>query len=353
MNLPIGGFTLLGIILFFNFDESVPTKPRGIFNQLKQLDPIGVFFFVPSMVCLVLALQWGGTTDSWSSPRVIGLLVTFVVLLIVFIVVEIMTPETAMTPMRVVLNRSMAACMWYMFLLSASMMSIIYYITIWFQTAKGDSPTDAGVKTIPIVLSMVVMIIISAKATEAIGYYVPAMFVAPVLCSIGAGLLSTLSPTSGQSKWIGYQCLYGFGIGSGFQVAPLAAQTVLPRADVSIGVALIFFMQQLGGAVFLAVSQNIFAGELVKKLAGVADLDTEVILHTGATELHTVVPSDHYETVIDAYSYSLTRVFIMAAALCAFMIIGSVTAEWKSIKGDKGASKAATGDEQLEKGDGN
>ena len=166
----------------------------------------------------------------------------------------------------------------------------------------------------------------------------------PVLCSIGAGLLSTLSPSSGHSAWIGYQLLYGFGIGSGFQISTLVAQNVLPRADVPLGMALMFFMQQLGGSVFLAVSQNVFSSRLVKSLSGIAGLDVGAIVNdTGATALRTIVPSDQLQVVIDAYSHALTRVFILTAALSACMSLGALAVEWKKIKGKsetKGPSKS-------------
>ena len=109
------------------------------------------------MVCLILALQWGGSSYAWSSPKIIGLLATFSVLFITFVIVEALTPETAMAPTRVVLNRSVAGSMTFMFLLSGGMMSVIYYLTVWFQVVKGDSAMHAGISTIPIVLSMVIV----------------------------------------------------------------------------------------------------------------------------------------------------------------------------------------------------
>ena len=231
-------------------------------------------------------------------------------------------------------------------------MSVIYYLTVWFQAAKDDSAMHAGVSTIPLVLSLVIMSIVAAICTEKIGYYVPAMLLSPVLCSIGAGLLSTLSLSSGHNAWIGYQILYGFGIGCGFQTSNLSAQNVLPRADVPLGLALMFFMQQLGGSVFLAVSQNIFSSRLVDSLSGIGGLDTEAIVNTGATALRTIVPVDQLETVDAAYSHALTRVFMLAAALGACMILGSLAVEWKRIKGKnetKGHPKAPDTDFQDSK----
>ena len=320
-------------MLLFLHIESPKREKLPILAQIKRIDPIGIVFFIPSMVCLILALQWGGSTDPWSAPRIIGLLVTFSVLFITFIVVEVLTPETAMAPTRVILNRSIAGSMTFMFLLSGGLMSVVYYLTVWFQAAKDDSAMHAGISTIPSVLSLVIVSIISAIFTQKIGYYVPAMLVSPVFCSVGAGLLSTLSPSSGHSAWIGYQVLYGFGIGCGFQTSNLPAQNVLPRADVPLGMALMFFMQQLGGSVFVAVSQNIFSSRLVDSLSGHAGLDTGAIVNTGATDLRTIVPLDQFNTVVRAYSHALTRVFILTAALSACMILGALAVEWKKIKG--------------------
>ena len=159
------------------------------------------------------------------------------------------------------------------------------------------------------------------------------MLLSPVLCSVGAGLLSALSPTSAHNAWIGYQVLYGLGIGCGFQTSTLPAQNVLPRTDVPLGMALTFFMQQLGGSVFLAVSQNIFASNLVDNLSGIAGLDTGAIINTGVTDLRSIVPLDQHKTVIRAYSYALTRIFILTAILSACMILSASVVEWKRLKG--------------------
>jgi hypothetical protein len=49
----------------------------------------------------------------------------------------------------------------------------------------------------------------------------------------------------------------------------MAAQTVLPRKDVAIGVSLMFFGQQLFGAVFTSVSQNVLNNQLANRLASI------------------------------------------------------------------------------------
>ncbi|KAF2852135.1 putative efflux pump antibiotic resistance protein [Plenodomus tracheiphilus IPT5] len=350
INIPIGGFAFAAVFFMLQL-PTVPMEKLTLVDQAKSLDPLGLLFFAPSMVCFILALQWGGTTYSWSEPKIIGLIVIFVVTFIAFLVVEYKLPDTAMAPPRVVLNRSVGGAMIFVFFMAGGMMNAAYYIAIWFQAAQGQSAMQAGIRTIPMVLSLVLFGIVSAVFTQKIGYYVPAMLVSPIIAAIGSGLLSTLTPQASSAKWIGFQVLYGGGLGIGAQTANLASQVVLPRKDVALGSAMMFFMQQLGGSVFLAVGQNIFSGQLITRLAGVAGLDMEAIIHTGATDLRTTVSPNKIETVVNSYSYALTRVFILSAALSACMIVGSLMVEWRSIKKpDDARAESAGGDAENNAG---
>lgn len=341
INLPIGAFAFAAVFLLLQL-PSAPKEKLSLTVQIKRLDPLGLLFFVPSMICFILALQWGGTTYAWSELRIIGLLVTFAVTFVSFLVVEYKFPETAMAPPRVVLNRSVGGAMIFVFFMAGGMMNAVYYIAIWFQAAQGQSAMQAGIRTIPMVLALVLFGIFTAAITQKIGYYVPAMLFAPVIAAVASGLLSTLTPDASAQKWIGYQVLYGIGLGAGAQTAQLAYQTVLPRADVALGSAMMFFMQQLGGSVFLAVGQNIFSRQLIEKLSGIAGLDTQAIINTGATDLHKIVSSNELGIVVGAYSYALTKVFILSAALSAVMIGGALLVEWRSIKKPQGETQKNT-----------
>jgi len=340
--LPIGGFTFVGVLLFLRL-ESPPRKKLSILEQLQSLDPLGLLFFAPSMVCLILALQWGGTTSAWSSPKIIALLTTFALLFTVFLIIETLTPETAMAPPRIILNRSIAGSMIFFAALSGALMALIYYLSLYFQATQSLSATQAGLHMLPLLLSFVTVGIISAMAVQKSGYYVPCAFVSAVFCALGAGLLSTLHPQARSAQWMGYQVLFGVGTGAGFQVASLVAQTVLARDDVAIGVALVFFVQQLGGAVFLAVAQNVFAARLVRALSAIAGLDATVVVDSGATGIRAVVAPEQVVGVVAAYGFALTRVFVMAAALSACMVFGAAALEWRSIKGKEKEGEAVAG----------
>lgn len=96
-----------------------------------RLDPLGTFFFIPSVTCLVLALQWGGSKYPWDSWRVITLLVVAGVAAIAFGVVQVKMPKTASLPVRVITQRSILAGAFFMAFLAGAMMMCIYFIPLW------------------------------------------------------------------------------------------------------------------------------------------------------------------------------------------------------------------------------
>lgn len=69
--------------------------------KLGQMDIGGACVFVSAIVCLILALQWGGTTYPWSSGRVWGCLIAFGLLIIVFVLLQWKLGDRATMPPRV------------------------------------------------------------------------------------------------------------------------------------------------------------------------------------------------------------------------------------------------------------
>ena len=133
MNLPVG---LVAFVFLFFFLESPkqPQKQAPVKEHIMRLDPLGTFFFVPSVVCLILALQWGGSTYSWSNWRIILLFVIFALAGIAFAAVQVMMPESATLPVRIIKQRTMLAGTFVMLFLSGGMLLTVYYIPLWCKS---------------------------------------------------------------------------------------------------------------------------------------------------------------------------------------------------------------------------
>jgi len=331
INLPIGAVAL--VFMFFCWNPPKEKHaPANFTTHVKRLDPLGMIFFLPGVVCLFIAFQWGGSTHEWSDWRVILLLVIFALCTAAFIAVQILMPETASVPPRVIMQRSVAFGTGFTFFLAGSMLMLVYYVPVWFQTVKEVDPVQSGIYTLPLVLSLVFSSIASGGITQKIGYYVPSMLVAPAIMSIGEGLLSTLDRNSPASHWIAFQFLSGFGLGFGMQTSGLAIQTVLPREDISTGIAINFFVQQLGGAVFTSVGQTILTNMLVSQLSSLPGIDPKLIVSEGATRLTQIVPPEDAGLVIDAYNKAIQHIFLASMGLAFASLFCAFGMEWRSIK---------------------
>ena len=189
---------------------------------------------------------------------------------------------------------------------------------------------------LPMILGLVFMSMISGIFITKIGYYTPFMIASSLFMSVGAGLLSTFQTDTNHSMWIGYQVIFGLGVGFGMQQSLIAAQTVLKINDVPIGTSVIMFTQTLGGALFISVGQNIFTNRLVSNLVSrVPNVDPGLVLKTGATSLARAIDSKYLSGVLYAYNKALTQTYYVSLAMACLSMIGALGMEWKSVRGKK------------------
>jgi hypothetical protein len=212
----------------------------------------------------------------------------------------------------------------------------VYYIPIWFQAIKGVSAVRSGIMNIPMVLSLVIFSMAGGIAVTVLGYYTPFVYASFVLMAVGGGLLTTFEIDTGSPKWIGYQIIFGAGVGFGMQNSLVMAQTVLPKKDIPIGTAIMMFSQTLGGAIFVSVAQNVFTNELLQNMREVLPPQyLGRILQTGATSLADAIPEQFLPRVQEAYNTAIVNTFYVGVAMAALSGIGGSLWSWRSVKGKK------------------
>ncbi|EXK78205.1 hypothetical protein FOQG_17101 [Fusarium oxysporum f. sp. raphani 54005] len=342
INLPLGVITVLFVAFFFNPPQSGSPKNKSSWKeQLSNFDLEGSACFLPAIISLLLALQWGGSKYPWSNGRIIGLFVVFGVLILLFAAIQWWKQDKATVPPRILSNRTVWSCAAFAVCFGASFFLLVYYIPIWFQSVKGASAVRSGIMNLPMILGLVIMSVLAGGAVSALGYYTPLILVSAVLMSIGAGLLTTFRLSTSSPAWIGYQALYGIGAGLGMQLPLVAVQNALAEHDIPVGTAILMLSQTLGGSVFVQVGQNIFTNQLAVELRGVAGVDPKTVLSIGATELRERVPAKILHSVLVAYSKALTNTWYVSVVMAVFVLILVVFISWKLVKGkDMGAANA-------------
>lgn len=259
----------------------------------KELDIIGTFFFIPSVVCPLLALQFGGSQYAWSDGQIITYFVVFGICLVIWLGIRLWRPERASVNPKSLKQRTIASCSWYIFTLGGALFTLLYYLPLWFQAIKGVSALQSGIDNIPLVLAVVTATISSGILVTIIGHYVPFMIGSTIFMPIGIGLITTFESGTSSAKWIGYQIICGIGIGLGMQKALIAGQIVVEMAKVPTIIAMLVFFQAFGAALFVSVGQSVF----------------------------------------QVYNDTLGQTFIVALALACLTVFGVVAIEWKSVKG--------------------
>jgi hypothetical protein len=125
-------------------------------------------------------------------------------------------------------------------------------------------------------------------------------------------------------------------------------QIVLPKQDVPTGTALLSLFQTLGGAVFVAVGQNVFIDKFTSGLGSIPGIHAEQVVRTGATGLTSAVPPQSLPQVLEAYNTSLTQGPFFAALIVACLALpAALGMEWRSVKeGQQPPVQAAAADEE-------
>lgn len=321
-----------------------PPRPQQSWKQiLWSFDPLGQMLFLPSIICILIALQWAGTQYAWSSARIIVLVVIFAILLIAFIFNELWMGDKATIPPKVASQRTVAAASCFAFFNYAQFFIFVYFIPIYFQAIKGVDAEQSGIDTIPLIVANNVASLMSGILTTKFGTYVQYFYGCSILTSIGGGLITTWQVTSPHQKWIGYQIISGFGTGLALALPQVAVQPGLSPQDIPIGISLTIFFQFFGGALFVSIGNNILNSKLVQYVSaiGIPDFDARAVVQAGATELRHAVPVAYLPQVLVAYNDALRLVFRAGLAMACLSLLAAIPLEWRSMKPPKAPRPAA------------
>lgn len=313
-------YPLVGLAVLFLL--SIPPRPvqegevkPSILKRLITIDWPGVTLSLTSMICLLLALQWGGIKYAWSDSKVIGLLVGFVLIAIAFIVEQWYLGDNAIIPFRLHKQRTVGFGSIVNFCIAASYFGLLYFIPLYFQTVRGSSAIRSGVQTLPFIFGVIASNAISGGLITRFGYYIPILILGTALTSLGSGLLYLLRPDSTQSMWVGLQFLAGIGPGLSFMIPFSAVSARLEAADIEIGSAIVTFWQTLGGTIFVSVCQSIFQNDFVRQLKSIPNAPVEEIINHGVSAFRAFTPPDVLANVELAANLAVNKTFLCSVAL--------------------------------------
>ncbi|KAH0553104.1 hypothetical protein GP486_006705 [Trichoglossum hirsutum] len=140
-------FILISTCLVF-LKVHVPTKENGT-PSLKRVDFVGALTLIAALVLLLFGLNAGGNTVPWTHPLVLATLPLSAVFLGLFIYVEENIASEPIIPVRLLLDRTVAASCLTNWFGTMAIFALIFYGPLYFQIVMDMSPAQSGVRLIP------------------------------------------------------------------------------------------------------------------------------------------------------------------------------------------------------------
>jgi EmrB/QacA subfamily drug resistance transporter len=241
--------------------------PRDHPDTDTHLDPLGTFFVVAGLVCVVYGLS-EADTKSWSAPITISLLVAGAILLALFVMTERRVAHPLL-PLRIIVNRFRGGAYLAVGLAAVGMFAIFLFLTYYLEEVLRYSPVVTGVAFLPMIGALVVASTSSsALLMPRLG---PRLLVVTGLVVAAGGLVilaAGLTPTSSYAVVVLPALLVmGIGIGLVFSAAMNTATYGADRTDAGVASAMVNTCQQIGGSIGTALLNTIAASALTSYLA--------------------------------------------------------------------------------------
>ncbi|KAJ5536079.1 major facilitator superfamily transporter [Penicillium frequentans] len=307
--------------------EGVPLK-----QKLLQIDYLGVVLNVGAFTALIMAINFGGNLFAWAAGREIALWVVGGVMLLLFGLQQAFKIGTTTQERIFPGDLLRMPIMWLLFALMCAASTCVfiptYYIPIYCQFVKGDSPLIAAVRLLPFIVLMVFSGLLNGALMSKLGYYMPWYLAGGILTSIGGGLMSTIDETSPISRVYGYSALIGIGAGMFIQTGFSVAQAKVSPSRASDAASLIAFAQNIGIVLALAISGSVFQNQaldsLQKLLPGIPREALRGAISGSNSDLIKTIPAETQAKVIHAIVYAMSHTYYLVITAAVMTAVGSL-----------------------------
>ncbi|KAF1969288.1 hypothetical protein BU23DRAFT_401572, partial [Bimuria novae-zelandiae CBS 107.79] len=175
---------------------------------------------------------------------------------------------------------------------------------------------------------------------------VPFILLGIIIDCVGAGLITTLDVETPTIRWAAFLVINGIGIGMAQQLPYTALQAVLDPLDVATGNAIAVFSFQLGGALGIAIGQNLFLNKLAQTVPGyTSELSPEVVINAGAAGLVSLAQSPELLLALRrAYAQAIRYTLILPLVAACAAFLPEMGMDWLNIRHVAEARRANTTD---------
>ena len=316
VNVPVGLLALVVLAI---------TLPQTQGAGKPVIDYLGTGLLAAGLSAIVLVTSLGGTTWEWASTETYFTAAIGIVALVGFVLVERRAPEPVL-PLSLWRERVFRVGGVLSAIVGFALFGSVTFLPLYFQTVDAASPSESGLRMIPMMAGILITSIASGQAIAKLGRYKVFPVVGTAVMAVGLLLLSRLGIGTSTALASLYLFVLGAGLGLVMQVLVLAVQNSVPYETLGTATSGVTLLRGVGGSLGTAAFGAIFTNKLIDGL-GSASLPAQLqqVLGGGGR-----LTGDQVEALPElarvayqqAYVDALSPVFLAAAvvALAGFLL---------------------------------
>jgi predicted MFS family arabinose efflux permease len=271
-----------------------------------------------------------GNALGWASPAILALFATAAVAFAGFVIYELRIAAAPMADLRLFRRRSFASTGFVAFAISATVIGMITYLSLYIQNTLGYSPVQAGLRFLPMTLVSFTIALLTGRLIGKVAMRV-LLGVAMAAAAVGLASMAHLTATSTWLVLLPGFILAGIGLGITSTGLASAALSAVEPARAGMAAGLTNTLRQVGTAAGVAVFGALYASRVttatLHQLAGlpaspatVHRLATAVASGAGTRVATSVPPAARAAVTHAAHAGTangLNYVLLAAAAVAA------------------------------------
>ena len=289
-----------------------------------RVDVAGAALIITGVSALLIWVSFGGHQFAWTSPTSWALGITSAVLLAAAVVVELRVAEP-MVPLRLLAQRTFVLAVIASVAVGVVMFGTSVFLSQYLQLARGKTPTESGIFTIPMVVGTLAASVVLGGLISRLGRWKAFVVGGAVALIVGLLMMSQIHYDS--SMWFVGAAMFVLGVGLGalMQNLVLVVQNSLPVTQLGAGSAAVAFFRSLGGTIGITILGSILASDVLARIeSGLAaiGIDAGALGGAGGTLPEVSTLPDGIRTVVEsAYGESVAMLFLLCVPLAVVALV--------------------------------
>jgi EmrB/QacA subfamily drug resistance transporter len=283
-----------------------------------RIDYAGALLIAVGVSGVLVWITLAGGSFPWLSWQTATLLGGSLALLALAVRVEARAAEPIL-PLHLFRNRTLVLAVVASVAVGVALFGTSVFISQYMQVARGKTPTESGLLTVPMILGLLVLSTVSGRVISRTGRYRWAMIAGAVTLTAGLALMGTIRHDTSLVLVGVYLFVLGAGVGMLMQNLVLATQNTLDLREMGSGTATVAFFRTLGGAVGVSALGAVLGSRITTLLVrGLTDLGIDPRVLGGDTTALPEVAAlpEPVRTVVEAaFGRAIADLFLLAVPL--------------------------------------